>query len=324
MNIVKTVAKAGKTYSANSNGAQGVKATYQVVLTAPLAMDELPTSFSGVPAIGSEHPSRPGLYVTGYEITQPDGEAKHTLNVEVSYAPSNFETQSDPQTGTESTQITEWGWDDGTTDVELLNDAITGDPVVNSAGDPFEEVPTHSIFTPTFTKVFKTSKRKDWNNLSCVVNSANVTIGDLTFAPHTLLATVGEKILIGETVYPYEYTIHIRLRSQKVKIAQAQTPTEIGWDLAIVDAGMREMKAGGVMQFIEVWSKETGQPTQVTTSELLNGHGEAMPRSASGTPAEPYVLRFAAYPEAAFPDWMVSEPTITTPNNSNSGGGNNG
>lgn len=321
--IKSTIAKAGRSYKVDNNGASDVSARYQLVLSAPLDIDELPTSFRGVPAIGSAHPDRLGYYVAGYEVTQPDANAKSTLDVLVKYAPMSTNSSPDQSEGMaqgSTAEVTEWGWDDGTGDKELVTACdAKATPVLNSAGDPFDSVPTVYVPTPTFTKVVRTNSRQTFLGYSCTVNDAAATIGTVEFPARTLLCTIAERKLIGEYKLPYEYTIHLRYRSNIVLLGGAAATAEIGWDTAIVDAGMREIdRVSGGLKLIQTISKETGQPANVTSPELLDGHGHAISRSADGA-AQPFVLVFQAYPRTAFPQWFYSEPPTPAPPPQNGG-----
>ena len=316
--IKATKQKAGTRYTVNQNGAADIKERYQVVLTSPLLAGQLITSFSGVPAIGSEHPQRPGYYVDHYDISQPDGAAKSTLDIDVTYSATGLtvepgEEPTDPNT---DTQVEEWGWDDGTTDRELLTD-VAGKAVVNSAGDPFENVPTVTAPAPTFTKVVKFKTRQSVRQYFCKVNGQQMTIGGDTFGPQQLLCTVSERRNIGDYNWPYVYTVRLRFRSNLVKLAQADQATDIGWDVAVTDAGMREIDdTTGGLKLIQVPSGESGELATVTSAELLSGTGKAIARSSTSTP-KPYNIRFAAYETANFPAWFTSEPPVTPPNNNN-------
>ena len=308
ISILSTIPKAGRDYTVNLNGAQNVVQRYQLVLSAPLDIDELPITFTGIPAINSVHPDRPGLYVSHYKIVQPDGPAKNTLDIEVHYAPKDYST-GDPSspTPTDST-ISEWGWDDGTGEKELVVD-VDGKDVVNSAKDPFDSVPSVFAPTPTFVKVVKLSRRQSYASYLCTVNDSQITIGGMACAKGTLLCTVSEKILIGESKFPYEYTVRLRYRSNKVN--ENGSVTERGWQLALVDAGMREIK-DGIPEFIQTISSETGQPVNITSPALLDGQGHSLAsqRSASGDLPNPVYLKFKAYTETSFPSWFYSEPSI--------------
>jgi hypothetical protein len=310
--IVKVIAKDGVSYEVDANGALGMAPHYQVILSAPLGEGELITSFPGIPAIGSQHPSRQGYYVSKYRISQPRGAAKHTLDVAVIYDAEwrtldviEGEEGDEGEASEVESAILEWGWDDGTSEKEFLTDN-DGQPVLNSAGDMFETVPTIQEPSPTFTKSLKSKNRRFYTQYQCTVNQGEMTIGGMICPAGTLLCTIAEKKNIGDVVWPYTYTIRLRYRSNVMKIKGEMK--ELGWDIGITDAGMREKddEKGG-LKLIQVVSKETGELVTVASPELLDGAGHAVGRSASGSPAEPYNLEFKAYARSNFPGWMYSE-----------------
>lgn len=320
MTVEKTIIKAGRGYKVDSNGASDVSVKYQLVLSEPLGATELPVEFLGVPKVGSEHPTRPGFYVLGYDVNQPDGAGKSTLDITVKYGPADITItpgeQGEPDV---VTAVTEWGWDDATGDKELITSVAVGNeaakPVLNSAGQPFDTVPTVSVPTPTFTKVVRSSQRQSgYSAFMCTVNDAQVVIGDMTCAAGTLLCTIAEKKLIGEWQMPYEYTIHLRYRSNIVSNTYPQIASgEIGWDAAVVDAGTKAINSNtGKLETIMTMGAESKQPCAVTSPELLDGHGHQVTRDSQGQ-ATPTVLTFHAYPRAHFPDWFYSEPPTPQP-----------
>ena len=319
MVVNDAVVKAGRTYKVTMNGAQDVKVKYQVLLQSPLLPSEVPTSFPGVPAIGTAHPSRIGYYALSYDVSQPEGAAKHTLDVTVNYGPADI-TVTPMQHHDVIEEVTEWGWDDGTGEKELVTSVAVGNeaakPVLNSAGDVFDSAPSVTMPAPTFTKVMRRSERfSDWQDYFCTVNDAQVTIGSVVCLAGTLLCTVSERKLVGEWRLPYEYTVRLRFRSNVVANAEPQTNNgEIGWDIAITDAGMREIDdTTNRLKLIQIVSDETGQPATVTSPELLDGNGHAISRSASGSAATPKALVFHAYRRATFPSWFYSEPPTPQP-----------
>ncbi len=314
-NVISVKKKDGASYDVDTSGATNIEVPYQVVLSAPLdCASELLTSFSGdnvaIPAIGAAHPDRAGYSVSKYRIKQPKGAAKNTLDVTVIYEPTLTTTETEGE-GEEEVEIEsvieEWGWDDSTSERELVND-VNGEPVVNSAGDPFDTVPTVQVPSPVFTKVMKCAVRRSFSQYMCKINSAAVTIGNVTCDAYTLLATISEKKNIGDSEYPYTYTVRLRYRSNLVTLEDSTTPTEIGWNVALVDKGMREIDVEtGFLKIIQTISKETGEAVAVTSPELLDGEGHAIGRSASGSAAVPYVFERPAYLTATFPSWFYSE-----------------
>ena len=318
--IEKVIPKDGTTYDVTENGATDIRLHYQVVLSGPMPATQLITAFSdgttAIPAINSVHPARPGMYVSKYSISQPKDAAKHTLDVTVEYSATGANTENvepDPERPPVEvdSQVIEWGWDDGTTTRELMGDANTGDPVVNSAGSPFDSNPEIEAPAPTFTKVMKFKSRRQYAQYLCTINANSVQIGNMTCPIYTLLCTVAEKRNIGDDVWPYTYTVRLRYRSNIVKKDGEESASELGWNVAVVDKGMYEKddQASG-LKLIQTISKETGETVNVTSPELLDGHGHAVARSASGAPAEPYNISFAAYKTATFPKWFYEEPPL--------------
>ena len=304
--------KAGRKYAVDGTGISSLSRDYLVIQDDVMAANGEVVTFDGVPAIGTPHPNYPGLVVHDYEVQEGSGSDKKVLTVTVNYAPIEYEEI--PNEGGEeeadTCAVDEWGWDDGTDERELTS-GVDGTDVRNSAGDPFESVPRISVPAPTFTKVmrFKT-RQSDWADYRCKVNQAKVTIGGVDCAACTLLCTVGEKRIFGNQDWKYQYTVHLKYKSNIVTINNSGSPTEIGWDVAIADAGMREKDPNtGEKKLIRVMDKETGKMCSITSATLLDGSGQKNQENYS-----PYNFRFQAYERTTFPSWFYSEPDEKKPN----------
>jgi len=298
--------KDGRKWSVDSGGLKSLRRRYQVILDDITAANGEVNSFPGVPAIGTAHPVHTGLFVETYDVEEGEGNEKQTLTVYVNYAPRTTETSG---SGSEAAtlQVEEWGWDAGTEERELV-DAVDGTAVLNSAGDVFDRVPTISVHAPTFTKVMKFATRQSGaTNCDCKVNNSSVTIGGRSYPTGSLLCHVAEKRIFGDPNWKYRYTIQLKYRTNPVKLAGSNTATDIGWDVAITDAGMRELDTNGKLKLIKAVDPETGKRCTVTTPELLDGQGHAVVRSSGSVP-KPYNIRFQAYERVSIPSWFVSEP----------------
>ena len=321
--IVKVIPKDGTGYDVNDSGAADISLRFQVTLSAPLGQGEIITAFSdgttSIPAIGTVHPAREGYYVSKYEVRQPQGAAKNTLDVTVKYSAQSFVTEGGGSGEPEYVSLIEqWGWDDGTTQRELITAADANKtPVLNSAKDPFDSVPQIETPAPTFTKVVRFAARKTgWFGYNCKVNDQSVTIGGVSFPAGTLLCTIAETIDIANFNWPFKYSIRLRYRTNKALIAgETANLTECGWDAVVCDAGMREVDSTtGQLKLIQIVSAETGQLANVTSPELLNGNGQAVTRGSGVSTVAPYNFRFKAYEDASFPGWFTSQPaTALTP-----------
>ena len=301
---IQSKQKAGRKYSVDSSGIPSLKKDFIVILDDVMAADGEKLTFPGVPPMGSPHPSYPGLVVHSYDVQEGEGKDKQTLIVTVNYEPQTTETSGEGQEAV-SCVVEEWGWDDGTDEIELTC-GQDGTPLLNSAGDPFESVPKVMTPAPVFTKVMKFKDRQSgWNTAMCVVNSSPVTIGDISFPAGSLLCTVCEKRIIGDNNWKYRYTVKLRYKKNLQKIEGADQLTDIGWDSAVVDAGMRELDDNGGKKLIRVVDKETGKMCTVTSAALLDGNGKKL-----GDDGKPYNLRSQAYARAEIPKWCYSEPTL--------------
>ena len=295
--------KDGRKYQVDGSGITSLKRDYIVIQDATMGADGEAESFSGVPAIGSAHPNFSGLYVQSYDVQEGTGKDKNVLTVTVNYGPKTTETSGSGSDAV-TCQVDEWGWDDGTDERELTED-VTGRAVLNSADDPFESVPKISVPAPVFTKVMKFAERQTgWASAHCKTNSSAVTIGGREYPIGSLLCTVAEKRIIGSVDWKYQYTVRLRYKSNLVKVEGDSSATDIGWDVAVVDAGMREY-VDGEKRLIRVIDKETGKMCTVTSATLLNGIGGKLDDEE-----DPYIFRFQAYERASFPSWFYSEPSL--------------
>lgn len=313
--ILKVIPKDGTSYQIDDSGATNISIRFQVQLAAPMPQSEIIELFSAggtsIPPIGTVHPDRDGYYVANYDVKQAQGTAKNTLDVTVKYAARAYVTEGSGSSEYVSL-IEQWGWDDGTSQKELVTAADAAKtPVLNSAKDPFDSVPQIETPAPTFTKVVRFADRKTgWFDFNCKVNDAQVTIGGISFPAGTLLCTVAETIDIANFKWPFKYSVRLRYRSNKALIGgETANLTECGWDAVVCDAGMREVdQQTGLLKLIQVVSAETGQLATVTSPELLNGNGQAVTRGSQASTVNPYNFRFTAYESASFPSWFYSEP----------------
>ena len=123
----------------------------------------------------------------------------------------------------------------------------------------------------------------------------------------TLLASVSEQRILDDSEWKYRYTIQLRYKTNFSNLGFGTNPIEFGWDIPVVDCGMREKGTDGKLKTIMQIDEETGKPCAVTSAELLDGEGKAIKRGEGVSP-NPYVIRVQAYEMTSFPSDIYSEP----------------
>lgn len=207
------------------------------------------------PAIGSPHNVISGVYCVRLAPRPVNSSPKHWLLEAFYETPSGFGEDGDP------TKIPiKWDWDGSITTVRVDRDK-DGNPLVNSAGEPFDgptaEIPVIGV---TGTKWIKGNQ---WNPatfmplLNCV-NSDPVTIQGGTFAAATLRIN---------GIHPDESTIN---GTSFVKLAYKLQFNPLGFKLRFIDQGF------SFWQFLGVsWARKPFLRDQQLDNKphLLNGYG---------------------------------------------------
>lgn len=263
-------------------------------------------NISGLPALKSPHTVGSALICSGYSFEEGDENAKRVLYCDVSFSSESTEA-GEANRPPRGQAVEAFGWRSGTVSRDLVRDAGTGDLLVNSAGFPFDSVPQIDIPSPTLTKVLKTTSRQTWAEHLGKINSSAITMGGISCGRHCVRCVQmdEERLWNDEFGFKYKYTIGLQLMTNSVCIAGAQSPTDIGWDVAVVDCGtMERAMVGAEAKMITIVSAETGKPVFVSSPVLLDGQGHANLEEG----ATPYVFRVQAYPETTFPSEFYSEP----------------
>ena len=302
-------AQDGRKWSVDETGCTSLKVKYKVLRDAVTALGAEPVSIAGIPAIGAVHPLYDDLCVKSYEFEEGESSAKKTVVVTVTYEKKDDEET--PEGSEDSFVVEEWGWDAGTEQHELT-DGKDGTAVLNSAGDVFDRVPMVSAPAPVFTKVMKYRTLPSVSSYNCKTNSSAITIGDMSCPIGSLLCQACYKRIFGDSNWKYRVTIRLQFKSNPVKLSGSNAFTDVGWDVALTDAGMRELdNTNGGLKLIKQIDAETGKRMTVTSPELLDGHGSAVNRGAGAATPTPYNIRFQAYERTSFPSWFYSDPGMS-------------
>lgn len=300
----------------------GVSRKYQIILDddpAGTAADEIdPSDVAGLPQPGSTYATGSHLYVSGYSWSGSCGNERRKVFCTVSYSLASNEAgeANKPPRGQD---IQSLEWRSGSVSRDLVRDAITGDLLKNTAGQPFDSVPQVDVAAPTWIKVVKTvSRQSGWRTQYNKVNAAAATIGGESFPAKTLRCIqVDEKVLWNDEFgYKYEYTIAIQVMNNSVKVGGAQQAADIGWNLAFISTGTMEKNGEGKLVPVKTIDAETKKEVFVQSPVLLDENGKAIIGEAGGQTAKPFAIEVAAYQTTTFPSDMLSE-TPTYRNGSN-------
>ena len=317
-----TIQRDGRTWSVDTGGIRSLKRRYTIVLDtnnlgANGEIADLTTY--GIPAIGSVHPNYSYLTVQSYDIEEGEGNEKKLLQIGVNYY--NSTTQPGGGEGLSAYAVEQYGWDSGTSQRDvtynLFDGQNRGGPLLNSAGDPFDSVPQCDFPAPVFTKVMKTKQLySSWMDLNCKINKNTIDAAGMECAPKTLIASVSVQQIFGDPEWKYRYTFQLRYRSFKAMYGAGTTPIEYGWDIPVIDTGMRELvnTPDGTKkpQIIMMIDQESKLPCAVTSPELLDGTGHKAQRDPETNRAKPYVIRVQAYEDETFPSEFYSPPPLET------------
>lgn len=311
--MATTIQRDGRTWSVNGDGINSLKRRYTIVLDSNnlSANGEIANlSAYGIPAIGSHHPSYEYLVVRSYDVEEGEGSEKKLLKIDVNY--SNTSSEPEEGEGLSAFAVEQFGWESGVNQKDVTINLFDGQnkdgALLNSAGDPFDTVPQCDFPAPIFTKVVKTKILKsDWMQYNCKINTNTVEAAGMSCAPKTLIASVSVQRLFDDPVWKYRYTIQLRYKSNMSMLGAGTTPIEFGWDIPVVDAGMRELKDGKPQVIMSI-DQESKLPCAVTSPELLDGSGTKAERDAGTNRAKPYVIRVQVYEDETFPSDFYSEP----------------
>lgn len=278
---------------------------YALWFDKPAAAPKL-ADVTGLPAEGAAHPTYRGLFATGYSFapSNNDGGCQYwQVSVEYGvFVPSDSALEESSGIGKYIPPIN-YGFD--RQDVPLLRDAETGEDLLNSAGEPFNGVPTvgRGLLTIEFTRRESRKPETVIEAFSLTVNSKEITVLGYTIAPRCGLITITGSDPLADRKLPYEYHYAITIRHQKVKnLGDDTAEVDIGHDEAFLQLGYHFKKGGVLQRFMEV-----DDPTKPTPDmcKLDNNGGD----NRGGDPVNKLVK---AYPGT---DWAglnlpASRPSI--------------
>lgn len=316
----------GKIEQSSDGTVTSCSETYQVVV-ADASVRISPAAITGIPQKNAAHPTIGDLYVDGYSWSHIAKGSK-VWECAVHYKRKRLiSTGSGTSAKSEIVTLMDWGYESGSSDV--VADVDSGNPLVNSAGDPFDTVSQYDEVHPVVRYGVKT---KDfdvttfwWNNC---INMSDVTVLGIDFPAHTCRLRIECRKNLDDNDFPYEWTYTFEGRSCWVKSSQLTTASgsapstsydtdgglsNIGWDLAILQCGYRYLDSNDEpVKFVD--KDEDGNPIEASAPHLLNTDGTELSPTADGI-----FLLVRVYREANFaniaptdPDLSPATPTQTT------------
>ena len=233
--------------------ATGATDTYTVYWPDTAAAFGLDDVTSGLPAEGAEHPSNEELTVAEFRI------ADHEPGVvwrRISVVYTRGEEEEEGGSGSTSSigKLTALDYPIYTQSGDLVCDQVSGAPVLNSAGDVYDSVPT---IENLYTGVHWTRRLSSWSDVepqlaySGTVNAAAVTVYGLTFQPRTARLRITARNTFDGSSRPWELDVTLEPRHCFVETGAQYRPDstmaaytsvagrgyDIGWDLALIDCG---------------------------------------------------------------------------------------
>lgn len=262
-----------------------------------------PTQISGLPVKDSRHPKYLTLYVRDYSWQHVD-EGSLLWRCTVSYEVRSASTAQ----GDDIERIVSLEWGSSSAQADVVTDALLGLPVVNSAGDVFDTVPTMEEVYPTVHLVQREKRhRPETLALDGAINDAAFTVAGITFSRHTCRLRVTCRKLTDTTdlKYEYDYTFEGRNHpintahaffldgSQITGYAESDGLSDIGWDFELVQAGFRYLDNDIPTKFLD--TNADGGQSEPALPHPLDEFGMPL---APGEPLRVLVVR--AYPDADF------------------------
>ena len=260
---------------------------YKVYVTDTTARLAL-SSVSGLPAVGSAHATYTNLVLSGYRVT--DHEPGEKFREIVCDYEDGVTESTGGQTPEEIGRVTALDYPAYTATGDLVSDQISGDTVLNSAGDLFDSVPQ---FEQIWTGVHFVRRVSAFPSailaLAGTVNSVSVTCYGVTFGKRTARLRVGCRYLFDGSKRPYELDITLEPRHTIIdptNIRQAVSADyeavggniDIGWDIALVDCGFLYLDGGRKVRFTVI-DENGGESAPQLPQPLTKDGGDG--RSAS-------------------------------------------
>lgn len=271
-------------------------------------------SISGLPAAGSAHPSYPYLLRGGITIRNAvDMAGSRVWIVEVAYTPqgaSGSVTNPDPdpeQPGVESVvRILEKAWPIYEVESDLVADASTGDPVLNSAGEPYDRVPT---IRRRYMGARVKRAEQHWPRAAALLdgtlNQTPVYVLGVLFPSRCarLEIDIEDTLAVGsDSRYHVTYNI-VPAHNYYGTSGDPPAPLDAGFDVPLVEQGFSYLSGGELVRATVADANGAETPTPLPV--LLAADGSLLPASS-----DPVVRVWHAYPDADWSELALPETPL--------------
>ena len=295
---------ASLTPRAESNAA---RRQWKVVYNAPQDALPNPAAILGLPQLGDEHPSVPGVFLKSWDIAEEEAGA---FVLTAAYAPPDAKDAAggggeDGDKTVEEIEISR-EWSGGESSKDLTADAVTGEAVLLPTGEPFESVPSVAVSIMTFSVTRKcVDLDKDALAANCTVNAVDVEIDGITIPKHCGRLSVSTRRIYDSLVFNWEIIFSVNIVSNPVKLTPDGEVEDIGHDVALLLSGFRyfcEVGEGGNAGDTELVTateidEETGEAHPASAPVLMDTFGKMFTPEAAG---QAYYKRYSAIKEATW------------------------
>jgi len=239
------------------------------------------------PYLGQPHPQAPSLYVEDIQVKQlKESPFFWKLSVKYSNEKTTAEGESPSETSPEfDPAVIEWSTENFQVPVEK---DTSGDGILNSAGDPFDPLPTKDEMRVVVNISYNaTSVPGQVLTFANKVNSGGISIDGLSIsagqAKCQSVRVGGLQQRNGEFYRNVQFSFAI---------------LEDGWNLSILDQGFRERepRTNDLIQIVND-GDQSGDGAAVTSPALLDGAGHKI---EDPNPGDAIFLPFTVYDGADF------------------------
>jgi len=245
----------GSTCEKTTRGVVSATDIYQVHYATPNTSADSVLSATGLPAIGSAHPRFPGLRLSSLRPRQDDNGQRWVVDAVYSLPDQSVGGRVPPPSEATRISFRLSSWEE---QIEWIHDAITGRPILNTAGAPLTKGEMIPVSHPQIdVTVEYPTGAPEWSVLGPLCGTINinyVSLLGLTIYPRCGLLTLE---IDDPNTGGWTLTAQIRIRTKVVSYTdlsgEAHSNENIGWDEVIQNRGLQEViEENGVRKWVRI------------------------------------------------------------------------